>query len=491
MSYGSIISARTCRLIPAVSLLAGALAIFASQADAQETVLHSFSGTDGENVVSGLVLGPEGQLYGTARDGGGTNCIDYFSPNTLGCGTVYELTPPLSGGTTWTFNVIYTFTGGADGAFPATLALASNGDLYGTTYNGGLGISTPGSGSGVLFRLAPPKGRSTTWTYTTLYSFCSQSNCTDGNNGADGLLLSGNAIYGATPFGGTAGNGTIFKYDLLGGKLTTLYSFQGNSANDGSNPFYGVVADEAGNLFGETGSGGGTSCVFPNGYYGCGTVFELSPIDHGLRYQYSVLYRFQGEPDGAAPTGRLLLYPISPSPEYMILGVAGQGGDTGTSSFNGYGAAYQLANSGALWTETLLTDFGAYTPPNTCPPPPNPQGSYPNGNLALASDGTVWLTTYGGGCPYDNFGFYWPGTITQLVNTPSSGGQWPWVEWYSFEGGTDGVQPQWGLIAGSNFTFYGTTSLGGSTGCPELGGAYGCGTVFQFIPPDYTPALRK
>jgi uncharacterized repeat protein (TIGR03803 family) len=252
------------------------------------TVLHAFTGNDGANIVSGVVVNSVGDIFGAARNGGGTNCTDYWSNGAIGgCGTVYELTPPPAPGQPWGFQAIYTFTGGADGAFPANLTLGTNGELYGMTGNGGPGAVNGSGGQGVLFKLVPPKGRQTTWKEEVLYNLCSQANCSDGAVGGGELLLSSKTLFGTTPYGGASGNGTVFKYDLPTGRFTSLYSFKGNAAGDGANPFDGVVADGSGNLYGTTYAGGGTSCL--NGI-GCGTVYELASINHGLRYQEFILH---------------------------------------------------------------------------------------------------------------------------------------------------------------------------------------------------------
>jgi hypothetical protein len=280
--------------------------------------------------------------------------------------------------------------------------------------------------------------------------------------------------------------GTVFKYDLTTGKFTSLYSFKGGA--DGAIPFDGVVADANGDLFGTTYGGGGTPCnngAFP----GCGTVYELASIGHGARYQESVLYAFKGAPDGAQPGGRLIIYPNAPpSGQTVIIGNTGTGGTTGTPGqlLTGCGTTFQLAPLGSTSAaETILQNWGLGDLGGGII-----DGCYPNGNMALAVDGTLWLTTFGGGNLANDINGIYPGTINEMVPTPTNTGEWPFKQWYSFVGGTDGHLPQSGLIASPlsvypNLVFYGTTSAGGSaTGCPAQGG-FGCGTVFQFTPPGY------
>jgi uncharacterized repeat protein (TIGR03803 family) len=434
---------------------------------AGETVLHTFMGHDGEYVVSGLVVGTTGNIYGTARNGGGTSCLDYWTSGTVGCGVIFELTPHLvDGEIIWTEQTIHTFTGGADGAFPETLLLG-DGVLYGTTVGGGPGAKN-GGGSGVLFELVAPKVAGGAWTEEVLHNFCGKDNCVDGTLPGDGLVLFKGSLYGTTAYGGASGKGTVFRYTFATKttpeEFTSLYSFKGFS--DGAYPFYGVVATLNGILYGVTYAGGGTGCANHNG---CGVVYELAPFLGTGTYQEGVIYTFKGEPDGAQPTGRLIMYP-SPNLNLSLIGVAGSGGDAG------YGAIFQLTpnDSTAEWTEQILTDFGI---PEMDPP----ASSYPNGNLVLASDGSIWGTTWGGGDPNTQLGFFYPGTIFQLQKPTQGNGQWSLNNRYSFQAGTDGVLPAWGLVSGPNNSFYGTTSAGGSFTCPAQKDI-GCGTVFQFVP---------
>src|SRR5260221_8834378 len=146
------------------------------------TVLHSFKGgTDGESPVGGVVRDAAGNLYGTTEYGGGVTC--FFQD---GCGTVFKLD------TTGKETVLYSFTGGTDGAIPfAGLIRDASGNLYGTTEYGG------------------------------------DLTCNSG-----------------------VGCGTVFKVDTTG-KETVVCSFTGGA--DGSDPDASVIRDAAGNLYGTTG----------------------------------------------------------------------------------------------------------------------------------------------------------------------------------------------------------------------------------------------
>ena len=127
-----------------------------------------------------------------------------------------------------TLTTLYTFcsqTGCPDGDGPhAGLVQATNGDLYGTTWGGGV------NGQGTVFKITQGG------TLTTLYSFCSQTNCTDGDGPIAGLVQAANGdFFGTTSSGGANGGGTVFKI-TPSGTLTTLYSFcsQTNCADGGA-----------------------------------------------------------------------------------------------------------------------------------------------------------------------------------------------------------------------------------------------------------------
>ena len=203
------------------------------------TVLHSFGGADGEYSYAAPVQGADGNFYGTTYLGG-----------SRGDGTVFKMTP---GGKLTT---LHSF-GGTDGSQPlAGLAAGSDGNFYGTTNLGG------SHGDGVVFKVTP-SGQ-----FSVLHNFCSKAGCADGQNSYAGLIQAtdGN-LYGTTLAGGSQGHGTVFKI-TKGGALTTLYSFCSQSAcADGEFPQTGLVQASNGNLYGETILGGA---------YGSGTIFELT-----------------------------------------------------------------------------------------------------------------------------------------------------------------------------------------------------------------------
>src|ERR1017187_6438537 len=154
-----------------------------------------------------------------------------------------------------TLTTLYSFcsqSGCTDGNWPeARLVQATNGDLYGTTRYGGV---APQNNSGTVFKITLGG------TLTTLHRFCSQTNCPDGNLPLAALFQAANGdFYGTTSGGGTSGNyGTVFKI-TPGGTLTTLHSFcSQTNCTDGEYPFAGLVQATNGDFYGTT-SGGGTS----------------------------------------------------------------------------------------------------------------------------------------------------------------------------------------------------------------------------------------
>jgi uncharacterized repeat protein (TIGR03803 family) len=305
---------------------------------------------DGDSATAGLVQATNGDLYGTASQGGAND------PCGVGCGTVFKITP--SG----TLTTLYNFCAQsecADGASPmAGLVEATNGDLYGTTYRGGA------SGRGTVFKISP------SGTLTMLYSFCAQSPCTDGQNPWLGLVQATNGdLYGTTSTGGVNGGGTIFKI-TPSGSLLTLYGFCAESGcADGGIPSAGLVQATNGHLYGTTHSGGAS---------GGGTVFKISPSG-----TLTTLYSFcaqSGCKDGEHPGGGLVQ-----ASDGDLYGTTSGGAANGN-----YGTVFKITPSGTL---TTLYNF--------CSQSGCGDGTYANG-LVQATDGVFYGTTGEGGA--SNYG---------------------------------------------------------------------------------------
>jgi uncharacterized repeat protein (TIGR03803 family) len=259
------------------------------------TTLHSFDGTDGENPFAALVQATNGDLYGTTNGGGALGACTLLD----GCGTVFKITP---GGTLTTLYSFCSQSGCPDGGNPNGLVQATNGDLYGTTSYGGANCAP--SGCGTVFKIT------LSGTLTTLYSFCTQSGCTDGYYPQARLVQASNGdLYGTTPVGGIQSSaciygscGTVFKITPEG-TLTTLYSFCTQSGClDGAYPQAGLVQVTNGDFYGTTPIGGiqNSACI----YGSCGTVFKITASG-----TLNTLYSFcaqGGCPDGQYPGAALV-----------------------------------------------------------------------------------------------------------------------------------------------------------------------------------------
>lgn len=289
----------------------GSGTVFMMASDGSLTTLYDFCSqtacTDGGRPFAAVALGSDGNFYGTTSAGGVVNDKCPF-----GCGTVFKITP------TGTYSVLHSFEG-SDGSDPqGALIQATDGSLYGTTYNGGtnsrgtvfkitLGgvlttisnfcseshcsgspmaglleatdgnfYGTSTSSGGTVFKLTESGA------VQTLYQFCSQTGCPDGEFPDAALIQATDGyLYGTTSWGGTGGFcsnqtygcGTIFRISASG-SLTSLYSFcSQNGCTDGEFAYGALVQDTDGNLFGTT-DAGGTSEECDG--LGCGTVFELS-----------------------------------------------------------------------------------------------------------------------------------------------------------------------------------------------------------------------
>ena len=237
--------------------------VFKMDATGKETILHSFTGPpngggDGAYSYDGVIRDKVGNLYGVTFEGGA-----------YGAGVVYKLDA------TGQETLLYSFAGGSGGANPDSVLLFDpQGNLYGTTENGG-NSECGGTGCGIVYELSPQSDGS--WMETTLYTFCSLSNCADGEIPGTGPLVRDSAgnLYGTTFFGGDYRNcngdacGVVFKLDTTG-KETVLHSFTGGA--DGANPTAGLTMDSSGNLYGATEAGGATCYTS----YTCGVVFNIT-----------------------------------------------------------------------------------------------------------------------------------------------------------------------------------------------------------------------
>ncbi len=345
---------RVVRSVVLFSLLTGVLS-FAQTF----TTLLSFDETNGSSPSGPLVLGSDGNYYGTTVSGG----TDDF-------GTFFKVT---AGGTPMTlYSFLCSPASCADGYSPQSLVLSSDGDFYGVTFNGGV------NGHGTVFKVTP------VGVLTTLYSFCVQQNCPDGV-GPNGPLVQGRDgnFYGTTYSGGTAGGiggaGTVFKI-TPGGTLTTLHSFcfQAHCA-DGQLPVAGLAQGRDGDFYGTTPYGGAN-------FYG--TAFKITPAG-----TLTVLHDFN-QTDGAYPQS-----PLAQGTDGSLYGTTYQGGSSGD------GTVFRMNTAGTL---TTLANFD------------NTNGENPLASALVELGGNFYGTTARGGTAQTQGGTIFKittkGVLTALYN---------------------------------------------------------------------------
>jgi len=268
----------------------------------KQTILFSFNGkSTGNTPMGGLVADAAENLYGTTAYGGAN--ISQCLWSTKGCGVVFELSPNSSGG--WTETVLYNFTGGNDGAVPmGELIFDAKGNLYGTTARGGDAATS----SGTVFELSP--NSSGGWTETTLHIFTGAPDGQSPFAGlvmdAEGNLY-GTTYYGGVDDCDTLPCGTVFEVSPNADGTwteTVLHAFIGT---DGRWPSSSLAFDSAGNLYGTTTSGGGYDIgeVFSlspsSSGWSLNTVYWFpNTTGHGGSPQSGVISDFQGNVYGAA-----------------------------------------------------------------------------------------------------------------------------------------------------------------------------------------------
>jgi uncharacterized repeat protein (TIGR03803 family) len=377
------------------------------------TTITTFNGTNGANPGYGsLIQATNGLLFGTTTYGGSLYGGGSGCPNPYGCGTVFDAN--LVGKLT----TIQSFSPNGGPAIPMSgLIQASDGNLYGTTIDGGT------NDCGTVFKVG--KGGA----LTTIYNFACDLN---GGYPQGGLVQATNGIlYGTTSSSGANSNGTVFS--ITGsGSLTTLYGFcsGGEGCPDGADPAASMIQASDGNLYGTT----------LHGAYETGTIFRMT-----LAGQLTTLYKFCSIGhclDGNTPQSSLI-----EGPEGYLYGTTVGGGQ------NGAGSVYQITRSGQL---TTLYSFA------------ETDGGLPSGALVYASDGNLYGTTPSGRTGNGTIFKLTPlGTLTTLYNFCSQ------------ENCADGKGPLAGLTQDTNGNLFGTTSQGGDLNCST--GSYGCGTVFSLF----------
>jgi uncharacterized repeat protein (TIGR03803 family) len=403
----------------------GSLAVLVSASVAQSSAegIHTFSGHDsvpslanftkladfgsgnGEYPNAPLAQGTDGSLYGTTQNGP-------WPSN----GFAFKMT---LGGTFSTFDYSCSTNYCTGGKPYAGLVLASDGNFYGTTSDGGDGAyrsnRDPG---GTVLQLNPQSGLS------TIYNFCSEVACEDGYypysppiQGSDGNL------YGVTSEGGVNGLGTVFAV-TTGGTLTTLHNF---ASTEGNYPYGALLQAIDGNFYGTAAYGGsGAGCAGGD----CGTIFKIT--SEGT---LTTLYNFCEQTnciDGNGPRGSLVQ-----ATDGNLYGITVYGGA------KNYGTVFKITTAGVF---TSLYSFCALT---ACA-----DGDIPAGILQ-ATDGNFYGATYYGGASYYGtlFKLTPAGVLSTLHDFCPKGG----------EHCTDGEYPQ-ALVQATDGNFYGVAGQGGHSG---------------------------
>jgi uncharacterized repeat protein (TIGR03803 family) len=356
-------------------------------------VLYNFCSqpncSDGGDPQSSLTFDSAGNLYGTTYGGGA-----------FGAGTVFELSPNGNGG--WNETVLYSFTGGADGANPtySYVMFDSVGNLYGTAANGGV------NGYGVAFELSPA---SASWTETVLYSFANDG---DGANPMNGLIFdpAGN-LYGTNSAG-------VFELSPSGGSWTEQVIYGASNTNG--------LTMHAGNIFG----------IITNQQI----VFELSPNGNG-GWNPTAIFTFDFE-DGWFPVGIPVLDQAG-----NLYGATSAGG-TGNHGEGNFGTVYRVrpirtGKKKVVWSERVIHNFWDIR-----------SGESPSAGVVLDAAGNVYCTTLWGGK-------HEVGTVFELAAVGKGGYKFK-ILW-SFNQ-LDGWLPEASLILDSAGNLYGTTVAGGSSG---------------------------
>jgi uncharacterized repeat protein (TIGR03803 family) len=411
-----------------MAFIVAALTFLTTRARAadRETVLHNFSGGADGATPTYLIRDSSGNLYGLAEGGGNMVCSG-------GCGVIFKMSNSSG---RWVETILYTFTGGDDGADPSGIVMDSTGSIYGFS-SGAEGSLGPGS----AFKLSRATGGG--WTFSLLYKFGTATNDGLYPAGAPVLDAAGN-IYGSTRNGGsstacTAGCGTVFELTPAVSGLwpeTILHSFSG--VPDGAFPAGSMIFDGVGNLYGNTNAGGSntTACNA-----GCGAVYQVAPASGGS-WTESILHSFNGSlTDGIGPEGGIAIDATG-----NLYGTTYEGGRVHNSGCFGYcGTVWEVSPvSGGGWSEKLLHSFNYTT-----------DGGLPSVGVVLDSAGHV----YGFTATYPNT---LAGTAYKL--SEDHAGQWQITVLYAL--GTtngDGKNPAGGSpVLDSAGNLYGTARFGGT-----------------------------
>jgi len=386
-----------------LSLLIIAMLTAASSFASTFKVVFSFDFKNGSAPNGGLISDSEGNFYGTTQFGGPT----------YNRGVVFKLS--IKGEET----VLYSFTGKDDGGIPiGRLISDSSGNLYGITSSGGNATCS----CGTVFELEK-NGK-----LKVLHAFKGGTDGSQNQGQAQlGLVLANGHLYGSASFGGVAGCdgnlgcGVIFKLTLAG-KETILHRFTAKA--DGGFP-QDLIADQAGNVYGETGG----SYEAGNG----GTIFKITPAG-----KFSTLYTFPEGAEGTSPRWGLSL-----TSSGVFYGVTQFGGDTTSCALGSAGCGIAFSVNAAKKEKVLYT-FGIKAA----------NGEEPSGPV-LDANGNFFGTTFYGGT--DNSTCSLGCGVFYEISSARK-----YSVLHRFTGGNDGWDPSGGLAEDSSGNIYGAAMDGGS-----------------------------
>jgi hypothetical protein len=376
-----------------------------AQDPARATSLFEFDGASGYSPNAGVITDRHGTIFGTTTIGGDGPCL-----GGAGCGTVFALSPPFSGGVSWVFNKLYDFQGGQDGSSPsAPLTLAPDGTVYGYTTGGTFGT---------VFRLLPPTTAGNPWTFQILYVFTGQA---DGNllDVYSPLVFRHGALYGIASGGSSAcgqvGCGSVFQLrpssDNGEWTLRTLFRFSGG--DESGKPNWIVGSHDASPLY--------VSTSLRNG-----AVVEIAPLDAG-EWTERVITRFNGDGDGRHPYNLVL------RSDGTLFGLA-LGPRTGL--------VFQLtppSDATPEWTRTTIAAVSDHR--------------YGPVSLAQGAEGSLIGAIEG------DFDFF-AGSVFQLT-PPAGGGIWTYTELWNFNRGPD--RNPLNVVTGRGGNLFGVLQGGDST----------------------------
>jgi hypothetical protein len=388
-------------------------------------VLYPFqAGNDGTGPSGTLILDASGNLYGTTYLGGTGQCVS--NGVVVGCGTVFELSPPPAKKRGfWTKTILFDFQG-SDGNSPlGGLIWDAAGNLYGTTEFGGNGPCNDWQipGCGLVFELSPSSGGG--WKETILYNFQGGA---DGEHPVVGVVADsfGN-LYGTTILSSRSGPGVVYELSPSGGSWTETVLYVSGYGKRAPNDLYAsLILDQQGNLY--------TTSVY-GGDHDAGTVFELSPSKNGGAWTETNLYSFH-EVGGIGSTAPVVFDK--------------KGNLYGTLFFGGaYGSVFQLSppkTKGDVWTETVLYGFGGGT-----------DGINPFAGVIFDQAGSLYGDTAYGGQPGGGAGY---GTVFKLK--PHGKGPWKETVLHRFQD-HPAEYPGVNLVFGPQGELYGVTASGNSS----------------------------